>query len=147
VSDRFYLADATFLVALEGERDLLESIDSALWAPTWPLFLGRKSFVPTPPLSLGVQHEDLESALTNTPWQVRISRLRSAARRQLEDGSPQTLLAILDADSETGDDTRNDVPVSFSDRRFTTRHIRRMAVPLTAALLASPVDEQEASVS
>src|SRR3990172_4603098 len=51
VSERFYLADADFLVGLEGDRALLEHIDAKLRAPTWTLYLGRKSFVPSLPVS------------------------------------------------------------------------------------------------
>jgi len=52
VSRRYYLADAQFLVALEGERAVLEEIAQALSAPRWQVFLGRKSFVPSAPLIL-----------------------------------------------------------------------------------------------
>ena len=143
ISDRYYLADATFLVALDGDQELLESIDDALWSPTWPLFLGRKSYVPTPPLSLGVSGVDLESVLNTTPWQTRNERLRAEARRRLDNNESENLLAVIDADSATGDDTRNDVPVSFADRRFTTRYIKRIAVPMTAELIGDEPHQQE----
>ena len=43
VSPRHYLADAVFLVGLEGrDQALLERIQQALRAPFWPLCLGRK---------------------------------------------------------------------------------------------------------
>lgn len=48
VSQRFYLADAAFLVGLEcDERSLLEQLHVALRNPVWPLALGRKSYVPS----------------------------------------------------------------------------------------------------
>ena len=50
LSERFYLADADFLVGLEGERAFLERLDAALRSPVWVLSLGRKSFVPACPL-------------------------------------------------------------------------------------------------
>jgi len=51
ISPRYYLADAAFLVGLEGDdRDLLERIQSALRAPVWPLALGRKAFPPGCPV-------------------------------------------------------------------------------------------------
>ncbi|MBU1405405.1 MAG: type I-E CRISPR-associated protein Cas5/CasD, partial [Proteobacteria bacterium] len=44
VSQRFYLADAAFLVGLEGDdRVFLEKVHAALRNPVWPLALGRKS--------------------------------------------------------------------------------------------------------
>ena len=47
VSMRYYLADACFLVGLEGDRCLLEAIHIALENPAWPLCLGRKSYIPS----------------------------------------------------------------------------------------------------
>ncbi len=53
VSPRYYLADAAFLVGLEGADDtLLARIHDALRAPHWPLALGRKSFAPGMPVWL-----------------------------------------------------------------------------------------------
>jgi CRISPR system Cascade subunit CasD len=55
LSRRYYLADAVFLVGLEGEdRGLLERAHRALKNPFWPLFLGRKGYLPSP----GVYLED-----------------------------------------------------------------------------------------
>src|SRR5204862_1918116 len=51
VSPRHYLADADFLVGLEGPVPLLRQIEEALNNPVWPLSLGRKSYVPTLPVT------------------------------------------------------------------------------------------------
>jgi CRISPR system Cascade subunit CasD len=69
VSPRFFLADAVFLVGLEGERDLLERIHAALKTPVWSLSLGRKSFVPSAPVHLpeSLVEQDLKEALANYP--------------------------------------------------------------------------------
>ena len=53
LSNRYYLADAIFLAGIEGDRPLLEGIDEALHHPAFPLYLGRRSCPPTPPVSLG----------------------------------------------------------------------------------------------
>ena len=51
ITHRFYLSDATFLVGLEHEdAGLIEKIEDALKHPAFPLFLGRRSCPPTPPL-------------------------------------------------------------------------------------------------
>ena len=48
VTTRDYLADAAFLVGLQGQdRALLERTHAALRDPVWPLALGRKSYVPS----------------------------------------------------------------------------------------------------
>ena len=71
VSQRFYLADAAFLVGLEcGEPSLLERVHAALRDPVWPLALGRKSYVPSEPIWIehGVQDVPLREALSGWPW-------------------------------------------------------------------------------
>lgn len=67
---RWYLADAAFLVGLEGEdRRLLQQLDEALRMPRWALFLGRKAYPPSPPVWLpdGLQDKPLEPALAEYP--------------------------------------------------------------------------------
>src|SRR4051812_37507508 len=76
VSQRYYLADADFLVGLEGDEELLRTIDAALAAPVWPIFLGRKAFVPgvpvrlpdQPPRGPGLRAESLPEVLRTYPW-------------------------------------------------------------------------------
>ena len=41
LSYRFYLSDAAFLAVVVGDDDLIRGVDSALRAPTFPLYLGR----------------------------------------------------------------------------------------------------------
>lgn len=73
LSRRFYLADADFLVGLEGANlDLLHRLDAALAAPHWPLCLGRKAFPPGCPVHLpggGLRPgAPLLPALLAEPW-------------------------------------------------------------------------------
>ena len=71
VTTRDYLADAVFLVGLEGvERALLEHAHVALNNPVWPLALGRKSYVPAESIWLdgGVVDMPLLDALAAWPW-------------------------------------------------------------------------------
>jgi CRISPR system Cascade subunit CasD len=73
VTKRFYLADAAFLVGLEGDKELLSSIHHALRDPVWPLFLGRKSHVPSESVYLenGFQDASLLEALAQYPPLVK----------------------------------------------------------------------------
>ncbi len=84
VSHRYYLADAAFLVGLEG-RDcgLLADIHAALHTPHWPLTLGRKSFPPGLPVCLpgGLVDLSLEQALRTWPRLAASSRRDHAAMR------------------------------------------------------------------
>src|ERR1035437_3685396 len=52
LSNRFYLADACFLVGLLGELTPLEKVQKSLTDPVWQMYLGRKAFVPGLPVSL-----------------------------------------------------------------------------------------------
>lgn len=120
-SRRYYLADAVFLVGLEG-RDLalLQKLHAALCHPVWPLFLGRKAFVPGAPIWLpdGLREEsDLVTALGAYPW-LGSPRLEQPDRLRL---------VIEDAH---GAEVRLDQPLSFSDRRFAPRHVTTTFVSL-----------------
>ncbi len=72
VSPRYYLANAVFVVGLEGDLVLLESIQCALQSPHWLLALGRKGFPPGEPVYLpdGFKDQDLRSALLAYPLLV-----------------------------------------------------------------------------
>jgi CRISPR system Cascade subunit CasD len=118
VSDRFYLADAAFLVGLEGgDRVLLAKCHAALHDPFWPLALGRKSYVPSEPIWLenGLQDASLRDVLTRWPW---ISSLRAWEE------CPDKLLASFDSDDDSGV-LKMDQPLSsFAERRFGARFVR-----------------------
>lgn len=109
-SNRYYLSDAVFLVALEGETQLLETAKDALMHPKWPLFLGRKAFPPSMPLFLpeGLRAGSLLPALKT--YALLVSGVSGKVRLILEDIEGTIL--------------RNDVPLSFSERRFASRMVR-----------------------
>lgn len=124
LSNRAYLADADFLVGFSGlDLDLLTRLDAALAAPRWPLFLGRKAFVPGLPvrlpnggLRLGL---GLEDALRHEP------RSSLAPARRSDQLPPDALRLVLEDDAGTGGDVRYDQPVgaAFADRRFLPRRV------------------------
>lgn len=117
VSDRFYLADATFLVGLEyDERSLLERIHTALRNPVWPLALGRKSYVPSEPIWIenGVLDVPLRDAMALWPW--------IASQRKWED-QPEKLLVSFESEDGLGV-LKMDQPLSsFAERRFGARFV------------------------
>jgi CRISPR system Cascade subunit CasD len=72
VSNRVYLADASFLVAVQGPETLIGEAARALQAPVWPVFLGRKACVPAVPVLAGTgTYADLRAALTDTSDPLR----------------------------------------------------------------------------
>lgn len=127
LSNRYYLADADFLVGLEADtaeqEALLRELDAALAAPVWQLALGRKAFVPgvpprlpdAAPLGPGLREGLVLDVLRDYPW--------LDARG---DALPTPVRFALDAPLGSSADVRADVPLSFfpSARRFTTRAVR-----------------------
>jgi len=123
VSERFYLADAAFLVGLEcDERFLLEKVHAALRDPVWPLALGRKSYVPSEPIWIenGVQDVPLRDALARWPW--------IATPRKWE-ALPEKLLVSFESGDGSGV-LKMDQPLSsFAERRFGSRFVRSEWIP------------------
>ncbi|MBI5943948.1 MAG: type I-E CRISPR-associated protein Cas5/CasD [Chloroflexi bacterium] len=113
LSNRYYLANAVFLVGLESEDlALLERVQAALHKPVWALFLGRKSFVPSEPIPLedGLRiGETLEQALQSFPC--------------LCEPEKEKLRVVLE--DEDGSIVRTDQPLSFSRerRKFAPRRV------------------------
>ncbi len=125
VSQRFYLADAVFLVALEGEdRALLTRIQAKLKDPVWPLALGRKSYLPSELIWIedGLQEASLLYLLTHWPW--------IATQRKWEE-LPAKLLISLESRDCAGV-LRMDQPLSsFAERRFGARFVRSEWIPFS----------------
>ncbi|MFA5892179.1 MAG: type I-E CRISPR-associated protein Cas5/CasD [Actinomycetota bacterium] len=123
VSERFYLADAAFLVGLEGKnRSLMERIHAALRDPVWSLALGRKSYVPSESIWMenGVQDAPLRDVLARWPW--------IGSRRRWED-LPEKLLISFESEDESGV-LKMDQPLSsFAERRFGARFVRSEWIP------------------
>ncbi|HIT84721.1 MAG TPA: type I-E CRISPR-associated protein Cas5/CasD [Candidatus Ornithomonoglobus intestinigallinarum] len=72
VTYRYYLSDAVFLAGLESDdKELLSRIEYALRHPVFPLFLGRRSCVPTLPIVMGIRENSLLGALENEKPLVR----------------------------------------------------------------------------
>jgi CRISPR system Cascade subunit CasD len=117
-SDRYYLADADFLVGLEGDRSLLEALDAALRRPVWPLYLGRKAFVPGLPVAVpdpgdAIRDGGLIEVLANFPWFARP-----------KDGRPREKLRYVYEVPLGAGEPRQDVPLSFAQRTFAIRHVK-----------------------
>ena len=115
ISDRYYLADADFLVGLESDdAQLLNQIHQAVANPYWPLCLGRKAF----PLGLPAYIPDglrpdvgLEDALATFPIHSRYL------------GQKPSIRLVMEQSTQIGV-ARIDQPVSFQPRRYATRYVR-----------------------
>jgi len=120
LSWRYYLTDAHFLVGLEGtDVGLLRDLHEALRHPHWPLYLGRKAFVPGRPVWMedGLWLDwSLEEALRSYHW-LGSERWKRPAEVRWVLGDREGL------------EVRPDQPVSFAERRFLPRRVRTSSEP------------------
>ncbi|WP_432066267.1 type I-E CRISPR-associated protein Cas5/CasD [Streptomyces sp. C10-9-1] len=121
LSERFYLADAVFVAALEGDRPLLADLHAALRTPVYAPFLGRRSCPPALPVELDLHDAgSLMDVLREVPWQAG-----AWYRRQYrgQDDIELTVLREADEHEQQAADVLRDQPLSFAaeHRRHTLR--------------------------
>jgi CRISPR system Cascade subunit CasD len=140
-SQRYYLQDAAFTVALSGDDDLVERVASALRSPRWPLYLGRRACVPSCPVLLGVVDGSAHEAVRNAPLADR--------RHPVGEGELERLRLIVEAPPEDGGEPRYDEPLSFrmGAKRYGVRYVKTewmdvpsADVPSATAAPARPLD-------
>ncbi|WP_326693212.1 MULTISPECIES: type I-E CRISPR-associated protein Cas5/CasD [unclassified Streptomyces] len=126
VSERFYLADAVFVAAVEGEDTTIEGLHQALRTPVFLPYLGRRSCPPSRPVELGVRTgRGLEDVLSTEPWQASPWRQRRHREQTVE------LEAFIETQGGLGDRLR-DQPLSFdpAHRQYAHRGVKSYSVPL-----------------
>lgn len=129
VSNRYYLAEADFLVGLEGDDEpLLKQLDAALRSPRWQFFLGRKSFVPAVPVALpgsGVRDASLELALQSEPWPLTPLAFASGAEKR------PRIRCVIEREPGATADVRMDQPIgaAFQTRKFGPRWVEIRYLP------------------
>jgi CRISPR system Cascade subunit CasD len=113
VTRRFYLADASFLVALGDPEGTMHAyvnrIAKALQSPVWPLFLGRRSCVPSVPVFVRLSSMGHESAVMTEPAHPRAAGPRV---RIISERAPDDLVAQV---------YKEDVPLSFTSHGYGRR--------------------------
>lgn len=120
VTYRTYLQDACFIVAIKGDLSLLQEIEQALWHPKWPVYLGRKSCVPSCPVCVGLTEEysSLSKAMQGIPL----------VEKRLYDGS--SVLVEYEDIQEVGGGVMIERQDRLSgERRFLNRTVVRMVQP------------------
>ena len=126
LSDRYYLADARFLVALGGPNDMLEKVEAALRLPRRPLYLGRRSCPADMPLCLGINGEarDVRQVLSREPW---------SASERYKSLHMDVLALEMVADARDGEvcESWADYPLTYgaAGRRYACRPVTRLRVP------------------
>ena len=138
VTERYYLCDAAFLVGLESEdRAFLQTLERALRAPAFPLFLGRRSGPPTLPIALGIREGSLVDELKEEPWLAS-----SWMQRQYRE---KPLLRLM-TDADCGGrkmGVQRDLPVSFhiSARSYAYREMEEHLPIAPPDVLHDPMTE------
>lgn len=71
---REYLCDASFLVALQGDANLISELAGAMKKPKWTLYLGRKCCPPSRPIleHTNSNFENLDTAIRSIAWRPRL---------------------------------------------------------------------------
>lgn len=103
---REYLCDASFLVALQGESELIAELEGALQKPKWTIYLGRKCCPPSRPIlekDARGEFNDLRTALASKPWQPRLEG----------ETPPNPLELVLDWEHSEGDIAPDDAEVWY----------------------------------
>lgn len=116
VSHRYFLSDARFLVALQGDEKLIALLYEKIASPRQQIFLGRKSFIPSEPVWIenGISDGKLEVALKNHP---------TLCERNQSDTNGKFVCVIETDSNDPLGIVRQDVPLSFAARRFTNRRV------------------------
>lgn len=119
ITERYYLADAVFLVGLESDDTAwLKEIEYAFRHPVYPLYLGRRACPPTMPLICGIRNTGLLTALQEEPW------LLAEWRQKRSSESERKLRIMTDADSPNGAAPLRDLALSYSQKH--RQHVWRL---------------------
>lgn len=143
VTTRYYLADAVFLVGLEGKDSFLKKIAIALQNPAFPLFLGRRSCPPVGQLVLCIREQALRKALYDESWQAS-DWYKNKLKKKLD----QVKLTIVCDAQQSDNDAflRRDLPISFDQRhrrygfRMVLDTIDAKPIPLSQCTAELPTD-------
>ena len=135
---RYYLAGALFLTVLEGQETELRRLHQALANPHWPLYLGRRAFLPARPIvSTGdppaTTRRPIEEVLAAHPWLENQPHIRRGG----DHGEPRWLRTVTDTNAaDAAAELRNDYPLSFApgNRRHGPRFVRIGHVQLTSQM-------------
>lgn len=124
LTNRDYLMDSVFGVALSGDDALVGEMAEGLANPVWGVWLGRKNCIPTEPILVGVFDSD-DAARKALDARLRASLERGGGKVAGKHEDEAVKFDLVEADANEAEETLLDVPVSFNRREYHARRIRR----------------------
>lgn len=123
LTHRYYWSDAVFTAFVGGPSEVLEGLHEALRDPKYPLYLGRRSCVPTGRISLGVLPGTVEEAVATIGWQAgpfERRRWKSSSSVRLPVQADQSVYPDL-----VGSKELSDIPIDFNPehRQYRSRMV------------------------
>ena len=139
VSERYYLADADFRVALEtSDTSLARMLADALKSPIRPCYLGRRAYLPSVPVFRALH--DRESAVgvleDSEPWYARTPRERDQHGLGIRVRSVvEVVPGSIGEDYFSDCDVRQDIISRFDTREFRLRYVKNQWVNVPPTLI------------
>lgn len=143
ITERQYLADAVFVVAVSGSGETVRDIAEALRRPHWAPYLGRRACVPDEPLLLRAAVSDPDAELRG---RVPLSPPdRGTPRGEVEAGKVLVEFYRERRTAKSSELSANDVPVSFGphDRGYRKRVLYKTVEQLPVELRESDIGLHE----
>ena len=119
VTNRYYLEDALFVVALSGVDELIDTLTKAIKSPYFQPFMGRRSLPVPVDFFLGVSAEDILDSLRNLPWQAAPWYKKKKRKQGIGEKISLEVYAdeeILKDEKISRSKLRRDIPISFSQK-------------------------------
>ena len=130
VTNRYYLEDAIFVVAIGGEDDFIDKIEQSLKNPYFQTFFGKRSNPINPDFILDKTNQGVVESLENISWQAG-----NWYKKDYKNKSRVELEVYIDGDliKESVSKFRKDRVESFSQkhRQFGYRGEKRYLVTLS----------------
>jgi len=119
VTNRYYLEDALFVVALSGMDELIDTLTKAIKSPYFQPFMGRRSLPVPVDFFLGESAEDILDSLRNLPWQAAPWYKKTKRKQGIGEKISLEVYAdeeILKDEKISRSKLRRDIPISFSQK-------------------------------
>ena len=119
VTNRYYLEDALFVVALSGMDELIDTLTKAIKSPYFQPFMGRRSLPVPVDFFLGESAEDMLDSLRNLPWQAAPWYKKKKRKQGIGEKISLEVYAdeeILKDEKISRSKLRRDIPISFSPK-------------------------------